>query len=369
MPALAWFRPAPRPGTSVIDDTAALVHELRPSFHVDFYSAVDAHDFVWRHARRPYDLCVYELADTPAHAFIWPYLCHYPGVVRLRSPALDRTRGGAAAHTGRRSAREFATEVRFTGRDMLAAPLLASRLVVVSDDHLAMRIGQDHPAAAVRLVPLGIATAETPVGRHNGTVRFGAAASGGPDLIARAAQRARTAGARFELVRSDRPEEVLRDADVVLALEWPPAAGEPPLLALAAMARGRAVVVLETEGTARWPALDPQTWQSRALVAQGAPLVVSLDARDEEHSLMLVMRRLAADPMLVDRLAGAGHAWWREHATITHAAAGWRRALEDAMSLIPPPRPAAWPQHLAADGTQHARRVLEEMQVEVDFLR
>jgi hypothetical protein len=366
MPALAWFRPAPRPGTSVIDDTAALVPALGPPFHVDCYTGVDAHEFVWRHARRPYDLCVYELANTAAHAFIWPYLFHYPGVLRLRSPALDRARRGTATQTGRRS--EFGAEVRFSGWDMVAAPLLASRLVVVSDDHLAMRIGRDHPAAAVRLVPLGIATANTPVRRHNGTVRFGAAASSGPDLIARAAQRARTAGARFELVRSNRPEEVLRDADVVLALEWPPAAGEPPLLALAAMACGQAVVVLETEGTARWPALDPQTWQSRALAAPDAPVVVSLDPRDEEHSLMLVMRRLAADPMLVDRLAEAGHAWWREHATITHAAAGWRRALEDAMSLVPPPRPAAWPQHLAADGTQHARRVLEEMQVEVDFL-
>ena len=366
MPTLAWFRPAP-PAPTPLDDTAALIRELSPSFRVDGYDAASAHQFVFRHARRPYDLCVYELANTPAHAFVWPYLLHYPGVLHLRSPAADRSRASALARASR--APGLMAELDFSGCDLLRAPVLASRLVVTTDDELASRLQQSHPDATVRRVPLGFGRPGEPSPRrHEGPLRFAAPGATHRDLIDRAAQRAAAAGARLESVRGG-AEDAFGEADVILTLEWPPSNGEPPLTALAAMAHGRAVVVFETEGTARWPALDPQTWQSRALAGADEPFVVSIDPRDEEHSLVLVMRRLAADRALVDRLAASGHAWWRHHATIAHAAAGWRQALEEAVPLSPPPRPGGWPAHLDADGTQHARRVLEEVHVSVDFLR
>jgi hypothetical protein len=89
-------------------------------------------------------------------------------------------------------------------------------------------------------------------------------------------------------------------------------------------------------------------------------LVVSLAPRDEEHSLMLAMKRLTADAPLAASLGAAGHAWWSAHATIAHAAAAWQRILNEPG---PPRRPFA-----GADGSEHAREVLAAFGVQVDFL-
>lgn len=366
MPTIAWFRAAPPAASLRLDDTADLIAELAGDVHVDLVDHTRAHDFVWKHARRPYDLCVYELSNTPAHAFIWAYVFHFPGVLRLRSPSLLDSRADALAAGGRRA--ECAVESAFTRGEMVRAPLVASRLTVVSDASVAVRLQQESPEAAVRYVPHGVKAGGTAPRAARGPVRFGAPAGTRRDVLERAAARARAAGAQVALVPDSAPEEVLRQADVIVALEWP-STGEPPAAAMAGLARARAVVVLETEATTRWSAIDPQHWQSRALLTRDDPVVVSIDPRDEEHSLMLAIRRLAGDRPLIDRLGAAGSAWWQQHATLPHAAAGWRRALADAMALAPPPRPADWPAHLEADGTAHARRVLEEMGVTVDFLR
>jgi hypothetical protein len=96
--------------------------------------------------------------------------------------------------------------------------------------------------------------------------------------------------------------------------------------------------------------------------------VISIDPRDEEHSLLLVLRRLTADPAVVVRVAAAGHAWWRQHATLAQALSGWQQALDDARRATPPARTAAWPAHLTADGTEQARRILAELHVSTDVL-
>jgi hypothetical protein len=252
---------------------------------------------------------------------------------------------------------------------MLRAPLAVSRMVVVSDEPVADRLRREHPGAAIRHVPLGFGTPQEPQTRpETGVLRVIAPGTSVPHAIERAVDRARLAGASIELLPHDEPDR-LRDADLVLALEWPPETGEPPVAALAGMAAARAVVVFETEGTARWPAFDPQTWGTRALVGGDTPLVVSIDPRDEEHSLVLTLRRMAADQALVRRLGAAGHAWWRTHATLAHASAGWQQVLGEAAARPSPARPAGWPEHLEDDATMRARRTLEDFQIRVDFLR
>jgi hypothetical protein len=82
--------------------------------------------------------------------------------------------------------------------------------------------------------------------------------------------------------------------------------------AVAAMAARKPVIVLETSLTAEWPALDPQTWRPRGF-GTDAPIVVSLDPRDEEHSLVLAIQRLSSDPVLRARLADAAYLWTTEH--------------------------------------------------------
>ena len=94
---------------------------------------------------------------------------------------------------------------------------------------------------------------------------------------------------------------------MIVSLPWP-VTGEAHASALAALAARKPVIVLETTSTAEWPALDPQTWQPRGFSAD-APIVISLDPRDEEHSLVLAIRRLSSDASLRARLADAAYAW------------------------------------------------------------
>jgi len=181
-----------------------------------------------------------------------------------------------------------------------------------------------------------------------------------------AVERARYAGARLDFMTDTSHDRVLQEADILVTLEWPPS--DESTGALAAMATARPVIVFETESTAGWPALNPQTWQPRGS-SDEQPIVVSIDPRDEEHSLSLALRRLASDADLRRELGTAAHAWWRGHATVAHAAGAWRTILQEAVTLAPPPRPQDWPRHLTADGTERAREILAEFGTRVDFLR
>jgi hypothetical protein len=138
-------------------------------------------------------------------------------------------------------------------------------------------------------------------------VRFAALPAARADVLDRALARASAAGACAAMAGDGTLVRALKEADVVVTLAWPPA-DEGRSAALAAMAARKTVIVLETTLTAEWPALDPQTWRPRGFTTD-APIVVSLDPRDEEHSLMLAIQRLSSDPGLRARLADAAQAW------------------------------------------------------------
>ena len=363
---LAWFRPATHVSDR-LDDTAALVGALAAEHEIKVFDDARAHDFIRLDFRTPFDLCVYELADTRQHAFVWPYLLHVPGLLRLRSLSLHDSRTEALQRQHRE--RDRALELAFGDWDLITAPVIASRMTVVSDAHAAARLQRDYPAARVRVAPLGIGWDQGSGQRHGSEQSPGRSIVGALDssrnaLIQRALGRARDAGARLEPV-SGSAESVLEHADILIAVAWPPA--DEMTMALAGMAAGRAVIVLETEISAGWPALDPQTWQPRGWTGQ-PPIVVSIDPRDEEHSLALALRRLATDAQLRESLGAAAHEWWRQHATLDHAVQAWRSILAEAITITPPPRPSDWPRHLTANGTERARDVLAEFGATVDFL-
>ena len=163
---------------------------------------------------------------------------------------------------------------------------------------------------------------------HGSPVNVGALPGERLDVIRRALARTREPGAASVLLDEATPDQILHDADVIVSLPWP-WFGEAQTPALAAMAAGKPVVVLETPATADWPALDPQTWRPRGPVAD-TPIAVSIDPRDEEHSLLLAIRRLTTDAALRARLGSAAHDWWRTHATPRHAAQDWERILAEA---------------------------------------
>jgi hypothetical protein len=192
------------------------------------------------------------------------------------------------------------------------------------------------------------------------SVRLSARVS--PRTFNAALVRARQAGAAPISVVSGE----LKAADVVVAMQWP-TFGRPLTDALSGLAAGRAVIVAETASTAHWPCLDPQTWQPRSpSIGAGkieAPIAVSIDPRDEEHSLMLALTRLANDAALRAALGDAARAWWERHATVAQAVQSWTALLDDARTRPAPPRPAGWPAHLDADGSVTTTAILDQFGV------
>jgi hypothetical protein len=371
---LAWFRPDEPSLPSAVDDTAALIAELRSTHTIELFTAANAHEFAGKHVREPYDLSVCELDDTPAHAFIWPFLLRHGGVLQLRTSTLHQSRAASLLDAQRGS--DYAAEFTFSHGaqleqppiappaypgdwPMLRVPVLAAQIVVVSQPSTLDALQRAHPEAQIRLARTGVcATPDAqsddrgvlaqPVNDH-APVMFAAVPGDRLDAVGRAMARARHAGASAELLTDASPERLLRDADVVVSLPWPPH-GEPPTSALAAMAAGKPMIVFESAASAGWPALDPQSWQPRGLTTD-APIVVSIDSRDEEHSLMLAIRRLSAEPALRAKIGQAARHWWHTHATPARAADDWRRILEEAAGLPALSRPADWPAHLASDGS------------------
>jgi hypothetical protein len=345
---IAWFAPEPS------DVALQLGH---PDL-VDHFDEHRAHQFVWRHHRTPYDITVFDLADRGAHAFLWPYLFHYPGIVLLRSGSLHHSR--STRLTAEHRYPDWRAERAFSGPTFLRAPLAASRLVAVHDPSFARDLQEELPDVPVRVVPAAAAPAA--LAPFDGRFRFHA--SSRHEIVSRAAGRLRRAGC--PVIVAD-PADGLRQHDVAIALEWPPPRSLP-VKALRAMAAGLPVIVFETEAAAAMPTLDPQTWQSRGYQDRNAPVAISIDPRDEEHSLMLAMRRLASDASLRSSLGAAAAAWARTHARPDVAASAWRAVLHEAAARDPVTRQSDLPAHLRADGTERARALLREIGVTVDFL-
>jgi hypothetical protein len=61
----------------------------------------DAHDFIWKHERQPYDVIVYQLGNASCHDYIWAYLARYPGLVVLHDPRLHHARARQLLKHGR----------------------------------------------------------------------------------------------------------------------------------------------------------------------------------------------------------------------------------------------------------------------------
>ena len=323
---IAWFR-ATAPDTSdPLDDSALLIGELRSAHDIDVITEQRAHDFVWLQFLRPWDLCVYELDNTPAGQYVPAYLINYPGVVMLRSTDLPHLR----------------------------VPLLASRCVVTSSEAAADVLRARYPDACVRVAPIGIhARATTNRGDHLATFAVVDDRPRDAEVVHRAFRRARDAGTRFKTI------EDAGACDVLIAPGWPPGHRTATAL-LAGLASGKAVVTMEMDATAGWPALDPQTWRPRGLAVTEPPIAVTIDARDEEHSLLLAVRRLSGDAALREQLGNAARQWWATHATPAHAAAAWLPIVNEAVSLSPPPRPRDWPAQFRRDGTELVRGILSE---------
>ena len=84
--------------SGIAANSAELVAALADRYQIDVFvdtpapGARSAHDFVWLHNRRPYDLTVYQVGNSSHHNFLWPYLFRFPGLVVLHDVHLHHAR-------------------------------------------------------------------------------------------------------------------------------------------------------------------------------------------------------------------------------------------------------------------------------------
>src|SRR5262245_58581918 len=124
---LAWFTPWPPSASGIAGRSVELVAALAARGHaidvcvdereVQVERAIadgppqgggvrvqSAHDFVWRISRDQYDVVVYQLGNSRAHTFMWPYVFRWPGLAILHDARLHHARGHALLSAGRASA-------------------------------------------------------------------------------------------------------------------------------------------------------------------------------------------------------------------------------------------------------------------------
>ena len=109
---LAWFTPFPPIRSRISSYNAEILPTLLEKFEIDVYidnstipkmpsaelqasssiSIYSAHDFIWRHQNKPYDLTVYQLGNHSRHDYMWAYLTQFPGLVVLHDNQLHYSR-------------------------------------------------------------------------------------------------------------------------------------------------------------------------------------------------------------------------------------------------------------------------------------
>ncbi len=480
MPRVAWFTPLPPTKSGIAQYNRELLPSLAQFHHIELFvycsagqcgspderlSFFDAHDFIWKHAREPYDLVVYQLGNAPCHDYMWAYLTRYPGLVVLHDGQLHHARGRMLLQPWIPKQDEYRREFWFNHPDanpdlaqlgavgllgsmtylwpMLRIVVETSRSVLVHNDWLAEQIREAHPDVAVSVVDMGVPEAAPRPGarqqirRQHGipedAVLFTAFGRVTPEKRIREAMRALAtvrrvtpahllvAGEPVEyydmaaeanaLGVSDRvtfvgylADDVIDDylaaSDVCLCMRWP-TSRETSASWLRCLAAGKPTVSTDLVHTVDVPTLDPRDWsvlaglsavarnepasfgETRRSLGEGGkagttnnavgttndgvagttkPVGVSIDILDEDHSLKLAIRRLAADAQLRTRLGQNARGLWSQRFRLEQMTSGYQEVIRLALASPAPDlsRRANLPKHLLTDGTEHTDSLLRE---------
>ena len=291
-----------------------------------------------------------------------------------------------------------------------------SRLVVVHDSWLADEIRAELPDARIEVVPMGVP--ESPAGpdagkavraRHDipaDAILYAAFGKVAPEKriaqILRAIAEAEVGPAPVHLLLCGEPvdhydasadaerlgirdrvtitgyietsemPEYIAAADVCLCLRWP-SARETSASWLRCLAASRPTLVTDLVQLANVPAYDPRSWSVAGYNAgrdeQGRPVhpaCVAIDILDEDHSLILAIKKLTADPGIQQELQRGARALWESRFTLDAMVAGYQEALRDA-AQHPAPE-CTLPPHLLANGTGLTRALLSETHIPMERL-
>jgi glycosyltransferase involved in cell wall biosynthesis len=444
---LAWFSPLPPVRTGLSVDSRELLCRLASDHVVDVFvdepvadaarrlnrfpesvAIHPAHDFVWRRRRSPYDLTVYQLGNSAHHAYQWPYLFRYPGLLVLHDGQLHHSRAAALMRQRRSSdyRAEFAAcqpetsidaaELAIAGFDshlyyywpFTRLVVGASKVTAVHTRALRDDLAAESPEACVEYLHLahGVLVSGEDAARRRARVRsqYGIPAN------------AIVFGCFGGLTPEKRLPQVL-DAFTAIRHSLPPSllllGGEAPAhYDLGSDVSRRSlddqvvrtgyidneddltslIAASDVTLNLRWPTARELSgpWL-RSLAAgrcsivsalahlagipmidagtwargHGAPIAVAIDVMDEGHLLPAAMRRLATDPTLREQIGSEARAYWqREHS--------YERMLDDYQRLIqmaaglPAPQPRL-PHHLVNDASGLTGRLLAPLGVPVPW--
>ena len=187
---IALFAPVSPTRSGIASYTAALLPWMARQHEIDLFTdgtsersraprgstrAFSAHDIVWRHARDPYDLLIYQLGNSPVHDYMWPYLVRYAGLVVIHDGNLQAARGHYFLSRGDVEGyrAEFAyddpphaaaAELVIAGVSgtlrlqwpMLRAAVSTARTVAVHNQWLAAQLRGRYPDAHIEVIRPGI---------------------------------------------------------------------------------------------------------------------------------------------------------------------------------------------------------------------
>lgn len=192
---LAWFSPLPPVRSGIAAYTEEVLPLLRRrQFEIDVYDEARAHDFIWKHHQRPYDLIIYQMGNSLCHAYQWAYLTRYPGLTVLHDGQLHQSRALHLLQHDR--AADYRAELGFSHPQappglfdlivsglggslyylwpMLRPVVASSRAIAVHHEHLAAGLRERFPDAAVDVVRMGVrpaspaSDARRTIRRHHG---------------------------------------------------------------------------------------------------------------------------------------------------------------------------------------------------------
>ncbi len=425
---VAWFSPLPPVRSGIAAYSAEVLPLLEAHGTIERFAESNAHDFVWKARRNPYDLVVYQLGNAPCHDYMWAYLAAYPGLAVLHDARLHHAR--ARNLLSQRRFDDYRRELHFDHPDappgfaeyaveglggsiyyfwsMLRVVMRTARTIAVHNARVAEELREQYPDVAVDVIRMGVPASDlageartaarralalpdeaivfAAFGKVTAEKRIapmlraiGALAAEGRDvrlLLVGDAGGYETLGAdiarhgvadRVHVTGHVADEAIgsqLAAADVCLCLRWP-TAQETSASWLRCLASARPTVISDLAHLVDIPTLDPR--DRRASPRSADPVAIAIDLLDEDASLLLAMRRLADEGRLRDDLARAGHTYWAANHTLDAMAADYQRVMALAAAR-PAPLVADLPAHLLEDYTEPARRIARQFGLALDIL-
>ena len=125
-PHIAFFTPLRPIKSGIVDYSEELCPLLAEHFDIDIYiegfkvenkelrkklNIYSASEFVWRNLQQPYSINIYQMGNNTCHAYIYPFIFQYPGIIVLHDYNLHHSRLKMAVES--RKLEEYGAEIEY----------------------------------------------------------------------------------------------------------------------------------------------------------------------------------------------------------------------------------------------------------------